>query len=61
MLLLQHLNTYTQKKGTNKEQRAMLLLNLQLLDYLKKRLEINLTLRNAKQLSIPFKPSAKED
>jgi hypothetical protein len=39
----------------------MLLLNLQLLDYLKKRLKINLTLRNAKQLSIPFKLSAKKD
>jgi hypothetical protein len=39
----------------------MLLLNLRLLDYPKKRLEINLMLRNAKQLSIPFKPSAKED
>jgi hypothetical protein len=39
----------------------MLLLNLQLLDYPKKRLKINLILRNAKQLSIPFKLSAKED
>ena len=39
----------------------MLLLNLQLLDYPKKRLKINLTLRNAKRLSIPFKLSAKED
>ena len=58
---MRHLNTYTRKKGTNKEQGAMLLLNLQLLDYPKKRLKINLTLRNAKQLSVPFKPSAKED
>jgi hypothetical protein len=39
----------------------MLLLNSQLLDYPKKRLEINLTLRNAKRLSVPFKLSAKED
>jgi hypothetical protein len=39
----------------------MLLLSLQLLDYPKKRLKINLILKNAKQLSIPFKPSAKED
>jgi len=37
----------------------MLLLKLQLLNYLKKRLEINLILKNAKQLSIPFKPSIK--
>jgi hypothetical protein len=61
MLLLQHLNAYARKKGTNKEQEAMLLLNLQLLNYPKKRLKINLILRNAKQLSIPFKPSAKKD
>jgi hypothetical protein len=61
MLLLQYLNAYTRKKSTNKEQRAILLLNLQLLDYPKKRLKINLILRNAKQLSIPFKLSAKED
>jgi hypothetical protein len=39
----------------------MLLLNLQLLDYPKKRLKINIIPRNVKQLSIPFKPSAKED
>jgi hypothetical protein len=39
----------------------MLLLNLQLLDYPKKRLKINLMPRNAKQLSIPFKLSTKED
>jgi hypothetical protein len=39
----------------------MLLLNLQLLDYPKKRLKINLIPRNAKQLSVPFKLSAKKD
>jgi len=61
MLLLQYSNTYTRKKGTNKEQKAMLLLNLQLLNYPKKRLKINLILRNAKQLSVPFKPSARKD
>jgi hypothetical protein len=33
----------------------------QQLDYPKKRLKINLILRNAKRLSIPFKLSAKED
>jgi hypothetical protein len=39
----------------------MLLLNLQLLNYPKKRLKINLILRNAKQLSVPFKKNDKED
>jgi hypothetical protein len=39
----------------------MLLLSLQLLDYPKKRLEINLMLKNAKRLSVPFKPSARKD
>jgi hypothetical protein len=39
----------------------MLLLNSQLLDYPKKRLKINLMSRNIKQLSMPFKPSAKRD
>jgi len=61
MLLLQYSNTYTRKKGTNKEQKAILLLNLQLLDYPKKRLKINLILRNAKQLNVPFKLSTRED
>jgi hypothetical protein len=39
----------------------MLLLKSQLLNYPKKRLNINLILKNAKQLSIPFKLSAKGD
>jgi hypothetical protein len=39
----------------------MLLLKLRLLNYLKKRLKIDLTLKNVIQLSVPFKPSAKRN